>query len=71
MPTRIYLVRHGATDLTAEDRFAGSSDVPLADAGRRQVACLAEQLKRATLDAVASPLQRTMETARTLALPMV
>jgi hypothetical protein len=27
MPTRIYLVRHGATDLTAEDRFAGSSEV--------------------------------------------
>ena len=70
MPTRIYLVRHGATDLTAEDRFAGSSDVPLSDEGRRQVACLAERLKRATLDAVyASPLQRTMETARTLALP--
>jgi len=70
MPTRIYLVRHGATDLTAEDRFAGSSDVPLSDAGRKQVAYLAERLKRKKLDAVyASPLQRTMETARTLALP--
>jgi hypothetical protein len=31
MPTRIYLVRHGAIDLTAEDRFAGSSEVPLSD----------------------------------------
>lgn len=70
MPTRIYLVRHGATDLTAEDRFAGSSDVPLSEAGRKQVASLAERLKRKKLDAVyASPLQRTMETARTLALP--
>jgi len=70
MPTRIYLVRHGATDLTAEDRFAGSSDVPLSDEGRRQVACLAARLKREKLDAVyASPLGRTMETARTLALP--
>ncbi|MBK8118554.1 MAG: histidine phosphatase family protein [Sulfuritalea sp.] len=69
MPTRIYLVRHGATDLTAEDRFAGSSDVALSDEGRRQVACLAERLKREKLDAIyASPLQRTMETARTLAL---
>jgi bisphosphoglycerate-dependent phosphoglycerate mutase len=29
MPTSIYLVRHGATDLTAEERFAGCSDVPL------------------------------------------
>ncbi len=70
MPTRIYLVRHGATDLTAEDRFAGSSDVPLSDEGRRQVACLAARLQREKLDAVyASPLGRTMETARTLALP--
>ncbi len=70
MLTRIYLVRHGATDLTAEDRFAGSSDVPLSDEGRSQVACLAVRLKRERLDAVyASPLGRTMETARTLALP--
>ena len=70
MPTRIYLVRHGATDLTAEDRFAGSTDVALSDEGRKQVACLAERLKREKLDAIyASPLRRTMETARTLALP--
>lgn len=70
MPTRIYLVRHGATDLTAEDRFAGSSDVALSDEGRRQVACLAERLSGEQLDAVyASPLQRTMETARTLGGP--
>src|SRR5262249_55499351 len=27
--TRIYLVRHGATVLTAEDRFAGETDVEL------------------------------------------
>ena len=37
MPTRIYLVRHGATDLTAEDRFAGSTEVALSDEGRTQV----------------------------------
>ena len=28
MITRIFLVRYGATPLTADDRFAGSSDVP-------------------------------------------
>ena len=68
MPTRIYLVRHGATDLTADDRFAGSSDVPLSDTGRRQVASLAERLRGEDLDAIyASPLQRTVETARILA----
>ncbi|KFB76599.1 MULTISPECIES: histidine phosphatase family protein [Candidatus Accumulibacter] len=70
MPTRIYLVRHGATDLTADDRFAGSSDVPLSDTGRRQVASLAERLRGEDLDAIyASPLQRTVETARILGVP--
>lgn len=70
MPTRVYLVRHGATSLTAEDRFAGSSDVTLSDEGRRQVASLAERLKNERLDAIyASPLVRTVETARILAAP--
>jgi len=70
MPTRIYLVRHGATELTAEDRFAGSTDVPLSDEGRRQVAALAERLRCDTLDAVyASPMSRTLETARIIAGP--
>jgi broad specificity phosphatase PhoE len=70
MPTRVYLVRHGATALTAEDRFAGSTDVPLSEAGRRQVASLAERLRGEKIDAIhASPLARTMETARILAAP--
>jgi broad specificity phosphatase PhoE len=70
MPTRIYLVRHGATDLTAEDRFAGSTEVSLSEEGRRQVTALAERLRGDTLDAVyASPLQRTLETARIIAGP--
>lgn len=70
MPTRIYLVRHGATPLTEEDRFAGSSDVDLSDVGRMQVAGLAERLKDQKLDAIyASPLARTVETARILAAP--
>ena len=34
MTTRVYLVRHGATELTAEDRFAGAIDVKLSDEGR-------------------------------------
>jgi len=65
MPTRIYLVRHGATELTAEDRFAGSTDVPLSDEGRHQAAALAERLKCDRLDGIyASPMGRTIETAR-------
>ena len=36
MTTRLYLVRHGATQLTAEDRFSGSIGVDLSDEGRAQ-----------------------------------
>ena len=37
MTTRLYLIRHGATPLTAEDRFSGADNVHLSDEGRRQV----------------------------------
>ncbi|MEO5913753.1 MAG: histidine phosphatase family protein [Luteolibacter sp.] len=68
--TRIFLIRHGATILTAEDRFAGATDVPLSDEGRQQVGRLAERLRDVPVAAVyASPLGRTMETARILAAP--
>ena len=68
--TRVFLVRHGATVLTAEDRFAGATDVPLSDDGREQVRRLAERLSGVDIAAVfASPLGRTMETAAILARP--
>jgi broad specificity phosphatase PhoE len=70
MPTRVFLVRHGATAPSAEDRFAGSIDVPLSDAGRDQVRRLAERLRAEPLAALyASPLLRTRETAAILAEP--
>jgi len=68
--TRLYLVRHGATQLTAEDRFSGAIGVDLSDEGRRQVGCLATRLAGEPLTAVyASPLGRTAETAAILAAP--
>jgi probable phosphoglycerate mutase len=64
------MVRHGATVLSAEDRFAGATDVDLSDEGREQTRRLAERLKREKIVAVyASPLGRTIETARILAAP--
>ena len=70
MNTRIFLVRHGSTTLTAEDRFAGATDVPLSMDGRVQAASLARRLREQPIAAVyASPLSRTMETARILAQP--
>jgi broad specificity phosphatase PhoE len=68
--TRVYLIRHGATVLTAEDRFAGATDVPLSDEGRSQVEGLSSRLADAHIAAVyASDLARTMETAQILARP--
>jgi broad specificity phosphatase PhoE len=69
--TRIFLVRHGATQLSAEDAFAGGgTDVPLSDIGRSQLETLAVRLAGEPIAAVyASPLGRTMETARILAAP--
>jgi probable phosphoglycerate mutase len=70
MPTRVYLVRHGATTLSAEDRFAGETDVELSDAGRAQLRALADRLARETLCGVyGSPLRRTLESAAILAEP--
>lgn len=68
--TRVFLVRHGATVLTAEDRFAGSIDVPLSEEGRAQARRLAMRLRPQGIAAVyASPLGRTVETAEILAAP--
>jgi probable phosphoglycerate mutase len=68
--TRVFLIRHGATVLTAEDRFAGATDVQLSDEGREQVRRLAERLSGEPVAAVfASPLGRTIETASILARP--
>jgi broad specificity phosphatase PhoE len=71
MPTtRIFLVRHGATVLTAEDRFAGATDVLLSDEGREQARRLASRLTTHDVEAVyASPLVRARETAEILAKP--
>src|SRR5712671_681566 len=68
--TRVFMVRHGATVLSAEDRFAGATDVALSDEGREQTRRLAQRLSREKIAAIyASPLGRTVETAQILAAP--
>ena len=68
--TRVFKERHGATALSAEDRFAGVTDVALSDEGREQTRRLAERLSDEKIMAVyASPLSRTVETAEILAAP--
>ena len=57
--------------LSAEDRFAGATDVQLSDEGREQTRRLAERLSREKITAVySSPLGRTVETAQILAQPL-
>src|SRR5688572_15682338 len=70
MTTRLYLIRHGSTQLTAEDRFSGASNVYLSEEGRDQVEHLARRLADDRIAAIySSPLDRTMETASILAEP--
>ena len=70
MTTRLYLVRHGATPLTAEDRFSGAENVHLSEEGRKQVVRLAERLADDKIHAIyCSPLDRTAETAGIIAGP--
>ena len=69
MPTtRLYLVRHGATQLSAEDRFSGDVGVELSDEGRSQAERLAERVRDDGISAIyCSPLARAVETARIIA----
>lgn len=70
MTTRLFLIRHGATTLSAEDRFAGATDVDLSDEGRAQARCLGDRLAREKIAAIyASPMKRTRETAKLAAGP--
>src|SRR5215211_5302709 len=62
--TRLYLVRHGATRLTTEDKFSGADGVELSDEGRAQAMRLGERLQSEGVGAVySSPLSRAVETA--------
>jgi probable phosphoglycerate mutase len=70
MPTRVFLIRHGATELTAEDRFAGAIDVKLSDQGKEQARRLGQRLSQEKISAIyASPMTRTINTAQLIAQP--
>ncbi len=62
-----YLVRHGETEWTREERIQGHTDVDLSDLGRHQIHMLAKRLAGCRFSAVyASDLSRAMESARIL-----
>lgn len=69
MSLRLFVVRHGATEWSGA-RFAGWSDIPLSEDGRRQCAAVARALAESQTAAVwASPLERARASAEILAKP--
>lgn len=64
-PTRLLLLRHGQTELSAQRRYSGRGNPALTELGRRQADAAARYLaQRGGISAVfASPLQRAYDTA--------
>jgi probable phosphoglycerate mutase len=70
MNTRVLLVRHGSTVYSAEERFAGSTDIDLSDEGRELARRLRDRLAKTHIDAAyCSDMKRTRETAAIIAGP--
>jgi probable phosphoglycerate mutase len=68
--TTVFLIRHGATVLSKEDRFAGSSDVALSKEGLEEARKLGERLKDEKMSAVyCSDMHRAIHTAEAVAKP--
>ncbi|HEX9553819.1 MAG TPA: histidine phosphatase family protein [Streptosporangiaceae bacterium] len=68
-PTTTLLLRHGATELSAERRFSGRDDIALTKEGIRQAGLAARRLAAAPgVDViVTSPLQRARRSAEAVA----
>ena len=67
-PVRLLLVRHGITRLHTGDRFWGSTDIALSNAGIKQAGQLRNRLSQEKLSAIySSPLRRARSTAEIIA----
>jgi broad specificity phosphatase PhoE len=65
MPTIIYLVRHGKTDWSEQDKHTGLTDIPLNAEGKKQALHLKQELEKTTFSKVfSSPLIRAFETCK-------
>jgi probable phosphoglycerate mutase len=64
-PTRLLLLRHGQTELSAQRRYSGRGNPALTDVGRQQAGAAARYMaERGGIAAVfSSPLQRAYDTA--------
>lgn len=68
---RLYLVRHGETELNKEFRFIGRTDVGLSESGRLQAKKVAERLSEKKIKAVySSDMLRAVQTAEIITEPL-
>lgn len=75
-PTKLFLLRHGQTEMSVDRRYSGRGDVPLTEHGRGQAAAAAKRLAGmpgligedgTPPPIVSSPLTRAMQTAQAIA----
>jgi broad specificity phosphatase PhoE len=65
---RLYVVRHGETERSAQKEYSGRRELPLTERGREQAREVGERLRGAGVDAIySSPLSRAADTARAIA----
>ena len=66
--TKIFIVRHGATDWNTLKRAQGHADIELNDEGHKQALGTARELSEEKIDAIySSDLRRAVDTARPIA----
>lgn len=65
---RLYFIRHGLSEMNVTGLFAGHTDTPLTDKGRRQATKAGKAAKKLGIHLmISSPLSRALETARLVA----
>lgn len=67
---KLYIIRHGETDLNAQGRLQGQIDIPLNENGRNLARITGEALRQVPFDLIiTSPLSRARETALLVTSP--
>lgn len=65
---KLYFVRHGQSEMNVLGHFAGHTDTPLTEEGKRQAQQAGRELKNKKIDIiVSSPLSRAHDTAKLIA----